>query len=205
MLCKEEFSNIEGNKLTFLVERLRKDITAISDQVTRLFLERDRNTLKKLYAEHYPTVEKYIVQNSGNAEEAKDVFQEAITAAWLNVKEGKFEPKDETALGGYLYRIARYKWLDKVKSKEYRTTVRLADDYDPAEEAEINERDEKLRKLRLLYAQLGERCQLILNRFYYGKMSLEEIGEELGFDAATVKTQKYRCMKKLRTLKNEKS
>lgn len=149
-------------------------------------------------------MEAYIIQNSGSADDAKDIFQEAITAAWLNTKEGKFTPQDESSLGGYIYRIAKFKWLDKVKSKSYKSTMRLADDYDPAEESPVDdEREDRLNHLRSLYAQLGEKCQNILNRFYYSKMSLDEIGSELGFDAATVKTQKYRCMKKLRTLKIE--
>ena len=178
-------------------------IPPISDKVTHRFLEHDRSTLKEIYSKNYPSVEAYITQNSGSSDDAKDIFQEAITAAWLNAKEGKFIPQDETSLGGYIYRIAKFKWLDRVKSKSYKSTMRLAEDYDPAEGIEIDDSNERLNRLRTIYAQLGEKCQNILNRFYYGKMSLEEIGEELGFDAATVKTQKYRCMKKLRNLNSK--
>ena len=175
----------------------------ISDKVTRRFLENDRATLKEIYAKNYPSVEAYIYQNSGNSDDAKDIFQEAITAAWLNTKQGKFEPKDESSLGGYIYRIAKFKWLDRVKSKSYKSTMRLADDYDPAEEVESDNSDERIDQLREMYRKLGDKCQNLLNKFYYAKMSLEEIGAELGFDAATVKTQKYRCMKKLKSLKTE--
>jgi RNA polymerase sigma factor (sigma-70 family) len=185
------------------LRRTEGKIPEISDKMTRLFVKHDRVTLKEIYAKHYPAVENYIQQNSGNREDAKDIFQEAITAAWLNTREGKFTPQDESALGGYIFRIAKYKWLDKVRSKAHRSTVRMAEVDDRVEESEINERDEKLAQLRKIYGQLGERCQSILNKFYYSKMSLDQIGEEMGFDAATVKTQKYRCMKKLRTLKNE--
>lgn len=178
-------------------------IPPISDKVTLRFLEHDRATLKEIYSKNYPSVEAYIMQNSGSSDDAKDIFQESITAAWLNTKEGKFTPQDETSLGGYIYRIAKFKWLDRVKSKSYKSTMRLAEDYDPAEDAEVDEGDDKLDQLRTIYAQLGEKCKNILNRFYYAKMSLDEIGSELGFDAATVKTQKYRCMKKLRDLNSE--
>jgi len=185
------------------VQSKKDKIPPISDKVTLRFLEHDRATLKDIYTKNYPSVAAYIMQNSGSGDDAKDIFQEAITAAWLNAKEGKFTPQDESSLGGYIYRIAKFKWLDRVKSKSYKSTMRLAEDYDPAEEIEVDESDEKLAQLRTIYAQLGEKCKNILNRFYYGKMSLDEIGSELGFDAATVKTQKYRCIKKLRDLNSE--
>ena len=175
-------------------------IPPISDKVTLRFLEHDRATLKEIYSKNYPSVEAYIIKNSGSSDDAKDIFQEAITAAWLNAKEGKFTPQDESSLGGYIYRIAKFKWLDRIKSKSFKSTMRLAEDYDPADEIEEDESEEKLNQLRNIYSQLGEKCRIILNRFYYAKMSLDEIGNELGFEAATVKTQKYRCMKKLREL-----
>ncbi len=182
----------------------QNNLPPISNDVTRRFIEHDRFTLKEIYAKNYPSVEAYIKQNSGSSDDAKDIFQEAITAAWLNAKEGKFTPQDESSLGGYIYRIAKFKWLDRVKSKSYKSTIRLAEDYDPAEEVEEqDDKSEKLNHMRDLYAQLGDKCRNILNRFYYAKMSLDEIGSELGFDAATVKTQKYRCMKKLRDLNSE--
>lgn len=186
------------------MERTEGNIPPNLDEATRKFLKHDRVTLKDIYAKHYPSVENYVLQNSGSGDDAKDIFQEAITAAWLNTKEGKFEPNDASALGGYIFRIAKYKWLDKLKSKSYRSTLRLADDFDPEEEKpESSFQDERLEQLRNIYAQLGDKCQNILNRFYYAKMSLEDIGSEMGFDAATVKTQKYRCMKKLRQLKDQ--
>ncbi len=187
------------------MERKQAKIPPISDTVTLRFLKHDRATLKEIYATNYPSVEAYIKQNSGSSDDAKDVFQEAITGAWINTKEGKFHPKDESSLGGYIYSIAKHKWLDRIKSKSYRSTMRLAEDYDPAEENETDIDDEKVFQLRQTYSKIGDKCQAILNRFYYGKMSLEEIGEELGFDAATVKTQKYRCMKKLRELNSGKN
>ena len=184
------------------MERTEGQIPPTYDAITRRFLEHDRVTLKEVYAKNYPSVETYILQNSGSEDDAKDVFQEAILAAWLNTREGKFHPKDESSLGGYIYRIARYKWLDRLKSKAFRRNIRLEEDHDIAQEIEKSDQTERLEKLRQLYANIGEKCREILNRFYYAKMSLDEIGSELGFDAATVKTQKYRCMKKLRTLNN---
>lgn len=167
------------------------------------FIENDRRCIEHIYSENFKTVEQYILKNSGKEDDAKDIYQEAIVAAWLNLKEGRFEVQTGKSLGGYIYQIAKYKWLDKLRSKEYRTTLRLVhDNQTQSEEFEEygKEEEQEIQYLKELYSQLNEKCKAILNRFYYEKKSLAEIGQDLNYDSATVKTLKYRCMKKLRDL-----
>lgn len=166
------------------------------------FRQNDRRSLNKIYSMHYSSVEHYIFTNSGSEADAKDIFQEAILAAWLNVKEGKFIPKNSDSLGGYIFQISKFKWLDKLKSKAYKSTLRIEreETIDDGHE-EINEKvvqEERINYLKKLYSKLDEKCKSILNGFYYEKKSLEEIGADLSYDAGTLKTMKYRCMKKLK-------
>ncbi|SRR5690554_1712257 len=167
----------------------------------RKFVGKDQRCLERIYMDNYENVQQYILNNSGKSEDAKDIFQEAIVAAWLNVKEGKFEVQSGKSLGGYIFQIAKFKWLDKLKSKEYRATIRLSGENhslpdpqeDYGEEVEL-----KMKYMNELYNQLDEKCKSILSRFYYENKSLAEIGEELKYSSETIKTLKYRCMKKLR-------
>ncbi len=160
--------------------------------------------METIYAENYYSVERYVVSNSGTDDDAKDVYQEAIVAAWINAKEGKFETKTDKSIGGYIFQIAKYKWLDRLKSAQRKATARLVKENlgDPAEDEYTEEQEQRMDKLNELYSKLDEKCKQILNRFYYQKCSLEEIGELLGYDTGTVKTLKYRCMKKLRKFHN---
>ncbi len=163
----------------------------------------NRQSLEKIYTMHYRDVERYIVKNSGTESDAKDVFQEALIAAWLNIKEDKFVPKTEDSLGGYIFQIAKYKWLDKLKSKAHKQTIRLV--REDTADAPYDFDDIELQKVRAhylkkLYENLDQKCRAILDRFYYQKMNLEEIGSELSYDTGTIKTLKYRCMKKLRAV-----
>lgn len=166
------------------------------------FRQNDRRSLNKIYSMHYSSVEHYIFSNNGSEADAKDIFQEAILAAWLNVKEGKFTPQNSDSLGGYIFQISKFKWLDKLKSKAHRSTLRIEreETIDDGNE-EINEKvvqEERINYLKSLYSKLDDKCKSILNSFYYEKKSLEEIGEELSYDAGSLKTMKYRCMKKLK-------
>lgn len=157
--------------------------------------------MEQIYAQNFKSVEMYILKNSGDQADAKDIYQEAIVAAWVNVKEGKFEPQGGKSIGGYIFQIAKYKWLDKLKSKAYKSTVRLEHENQPEAVSDIDyskDDESRLSYLANLYSKLDEKCTSILNRFYYQKMSLEDIGTELGYDQGTVKTLKYRCMKKLK-------
>lgn len=177
------------------------------------FRKSDKRALETLYTNTYGNVESYVVQNSGRADDAKDIFQEAVLSAWLNVQEGAFTPVNGATLEGYVFRIAKYKWLDRLKSKAFRSTVRMendelavteggSDDFD-AELAGMKETDEKIEELKRIFALLDGKCAEILTGFYYEKKSLQEIGSGLGHDAATIKTFKYRCMRKLKALKNK--
>lgn len=167
------------------------------------FIANHHRCLEQIYAENYLTVERYILQNSGERPDAKDIYQEAIVAAWINARDGKFEIKDGKTIGGYIFQIAKYKWLDRLKSKAYRSTIRLVHDNRSDSEGlpeYDDEQESRMQYLKTLYASLNEKCKAILGRFYYEKKSLEEIGLELGYDPGTVKTLKYRCMKKLKSV-----
>lgn len=177
------------------------------DPLLEGFRQNDPRALEIIYASNYRTVEAYVVNNSGRSADAKDVFQEAIMAAWLNVQEGNFTRRGQGSLDGYIFQIAKYKWLDRLKSKSFRSTLRAEGrdfaDTEPLDESLMHETDEKLEKLQKIFELLDQKCATILKSFYYRKKSLPEIGEELGHDAATIKTFKYRCMKKLKSLKDK--
>jgi RNA polymerase sigma factor (sigma-70 family) len=166
------------------------------------FANRDTAVLEQVYKELYPTVRSFVVTNNGTNDDARDVFQEAVMAAWLNVRSGKYRVTERSSLYAYIAQIARYKWLDQLKSSRHRLTSRMDDRTDiPADvptETDTLEAVDQVNYLSQLYGTLGEQCRTILSLFYYEKRSLEEIGKQLNYDASTIRTMKYRCMMKLR-------
>lgn len=167
-----------------------------------LFAKNDSRTMEELYANNYRTVEKFIVRNSGEAVDAKDIFQEAIIAAWLNVKNGQFREVRSGNIEAYIVRIAKNKWLDVLRSSRFKKTVPMVSDTKApmVEELRTEEAIQDVAYLKELYSCLDERCKAVLDRFYFEKMSMEDIAKELHLDAGSVRTAKYRCMMKLRKL-----
>lgn len=169
--------------------------------------ENNHQALDHLYQHNFPAVKQFVLKNSGSESDASDVFQEAIVATWLNIRDGKFQSLNGTPLGGYLFQVARNKWLDKLRSKSFRSTVRLVTEeieYEPiAHEGHDDLKSERIQYLQGLYNKLGDKCKSILKEFYFNNKSLKEIGIDLNYDSETLRTMKYRCMVKLRKMHQE--
>lgn len=154
--------------------------------------------LERHYVRLYPKVKAYVMCNSGNEAEAKDIFQEALLAAWLNANNGKFHGNEQD-FDGYIYQIAKHKWLDQLKSK-YKKATTLKDNFQPLEKTDDIYQETDCKPLLEAVSNLGEPCKRLLQLFYYEQLSLQEIGQKLGYNANVTKTKKYRCMLKLREI-----
>ena len=64
-----------------------------------------------------------------------------------------------------------------------------------------NERDIQFNKMGSALQQLGEPCKTIIEDFYINNKSMQEICEEFGYtNADNAKTQKYKCLQRLKKL-----
>lgn len=166
--------------------------------------------LKQLYIANYYKIEALVLKNNGSKEHAKDVYQDAFIAVWKNVKNDQFIPENETALQGYLYQIAKNKWMDILRSPSFKKTKTIQHELNVLDKNidqnghEKNEEQEFYRK-RLeqtmeAFKNLGAPCKELLTAFYFDKASLRDIADKLKIEENSVRTKKYRCMEKLRQL-----
>lgn len=162
----------------------------------------DPVTIKALYSAHFPTVRQFVLRNSGSVGDAQDVFQEAVTVLWLHVKEGRIGPDTVADPGGYLFRVARNKWLDTLRSAAHKHMRVVADEHIAgAGVEEGTDVEERLQRLRAVYAKLDDRCRTVLDQFYYERKDLATIAAALGVEEESIRTMKYRCMMKLRSFR----
>lgn len=186
---------------------MSKDINSQSvtdgNQIIEQFISNENHALENIYRHNFKIVRSYILKNNGTEADAKDIFQDALIAAWLNMKEGKFTLKNEFSLNSYIYKISKYKWLDKLKSKEMKTTQRIGGvEYEDSDDSmlDFDDAQDKVNYLNSLYNRLDDKCKEVLKLFYYQKKNLKDISSILNYDPGSIRTIKYRCMQKLRKM-----
>jgi len=159
--------------------------------------ETDR-AFRYLYKTHYLMALQFVKNNSGDEDDAADVFQDVLVGFYQNVRKGAF--KGDSAIKTYLYAMIRNQWL--VKLKKNRRTVKLEEPDKTSAGRQIiriENPDEALHKMvEGLLEQVGERCRKLLKLYYFDNLSMTEIANRSNFDNEnSAKTQKYKCMQKL--------
>ena len=177
----------------------------IDHQLQLITAIKDNNSivLKGFYTSNYPKIEALILKNSGSQDHAKDVYQDAFISMWNNIRNDAFTPQNDSALQGYLYQIAKNKWMDVLRSKRFKTTQSLTAERSlflkQDEDLEDDDYDIKLNTTMNAFKDLGQPCKDLLKTFYFEKKSLRDIASELNIEETSVRNKKYRCMEKLRT------
>ncbi|HRE52476.1 MAG TPA: sigma-70 family RNA polymerase sigma factor [Flavitalea sp.] len=159
----------------------------------------NETTIKEIYMKNYPAAKKYILLNKGTDEQAKDIYQEAFIAMWRNIRLNRFESRNEHSLKSYLLQIVKNKWIDHLRSAQYRNTVLLNDsDVENNIEEPSPEEQERISLIKRHFKDLGDTCKEVLQRFYYNKESLRAIAGIFNWTEATARNNKYRCIERLR-------
>src|SRR5690554_780779 len=158
----------------------------------------DPALLKWLYQSQYPKVERYVVANHGDHDQAKDIYQEAFLAVWKKIKSADFVVQNSTAVTGYLYKVAKNKWLDQISVRKKQQTVSLEGRSDVSDEEPTESQEPYFKLLWSQFQTMGENCQEILRRFYFQKQNMGEIARHFSWTEATARNNKYRCIQKLR-------
>ena len=153
--------------------------------------------LHYLYESALPHIIKYISQNSGDEDEAKDIFQDAVVALFTTIKLGKFdEEKDPRA---FLYHVARNLWINRIKKRNRQFDISKmqpqVSEESPLSVVITSEKQEAIEKLMEL---AGTKCKELLKYSLYDDMSMKEIAAIMGFSGENVaKSTHYRCKQKL--------
>ncbi len=165
---------------------------AIENSFLQGIAENDYSVLQKIYQTSLPEVTKYIKNNSGGLDDAKDVFQEGILAIYNKIK--KEELVLTTTFHAYLFSVCKNIWLKKLRSKNNKV-LPLSTTWGLTEENEYEELMLKSRKWKLFnqkFSALAEECRKVLQMLFNGQ-SGKEIASEMGYTEDYAKRKKYKC------------
>ena len=170
-------------------------------------LNGNNDVLSALYKKYYNVVLKFILYNSGTSAAAQDIYQETIIVLFESVKKPGFELKCQ--LQTYIFSIAKRLWLKELKKNGKTFLFKESEEnnlVDVSEDLkEFDEKEAEIEKMNNSLIDLGEPCSELIKDFYINKLSMEEIAEKFGYtNADNAKTQKYKCLQRLKRIFFEK-
>lgn len=160
----------------------------------------DRKVIEVLYRNQYPAIKSLIINNNGDIDDARDVFQEALVVLYEKVKAGQFELHCQ--IKTYLYSVARRIWLKRLhQMKPVTGDITVAEETVPVEEdSGLHEKkQEDFRLMDEALNSLGEPCRSLLKAYYLEKQNMNDIADRFGYtNAGNAKNQKYKCLSRLK-------
>lgn len=160
-------------------------------------LRNDDKVLKMIYHNYAGRIKNHVVRNGGSADDAKDIFQDALMIIYKKAQNDDFELTSQ--FYSYLFGICR-NLFDRKRKKNARNSMTKVDldgyIYDSDLEQDLFDR-EKHKIYTEKFQKLDKFCKKILE-LYFTKVRMEEIAITLNLkNAHTARNRKYRCQKEL--------
>jgi RNA polymerase sigma factor (sigma-70 family) len=166
--------------------------------------EKPDKALAILY-KHFPMTRKIVVSSGGNAQDAEDVFQEALLIVCRKVKDPGF--KLTAQLSTYLYSVSRFLWKDELKKRKPLESVDIETGFNANEEKDMEnlvEQESRAKLAEKILDEMGERCRELLLLFYRSGLKLKDIASKMGYSSENAaKNQKYKCLEGARNKMKE--
>ena len=162
----------------------------------------DKKAVETIYKDNFNMVQGLIINNNGSAQEAKDIFQEAMIVLLEKARSGNFELNCQ--IKTYLYSVCRRLWLKKLQqnsrfTSEFENSVGTVPVEEDLEEHE--KRDADFEIMEKAIGSLGEPCKSLIEAFYIEKRNMQDIAAQFGYtNADNAKNQKYKCLMRLKKL-----
>jgi RNA polymerase sigma factor (sigma-70 family) len=162
----------------------------------------DTNAVETIYQNNYSMVQALIINNNGSADDARDIFQEAMIVLYEKAKSGSFELNCQ--LKTYLYSVCRRLWLKRLQQLNHyggevegiAATVPVEDEMEHHEQRNL-----QFANMEKAMNNLGEPCKSLLEAYYLQKRKMTEIAGSFGYtNADNAKNQKYKCLMRLKKL-----
>jgi len=170
----------------------------ISDDILLDKLKKEESaSFKLLYKMYFPLIASYIKQNSGNIQDAEDIFQESIVGLLDKVRQPNFVLT--SSLKTYIFAVSKNIWLKKIRTdKRFFTenNFEAIENYQIDNEAELDNIEEKL--LTWL-EKITAKCQRILRAIFFLNEPMDSLMVKMGWkNKHTASNQKYKCIEQVR-------
>lgn len=161
--------------------------------------QNDKKAIETIYRDNFNMVQSLVVTNNGSADDAKDIFQEAMMVLYEKARSGTFELN--CLLKTYVYSVCRRLWLKKLMHQNRFSLNDVSEETVAVEEdlEEHERKDQEFEMMEKAMGNLGQPCKSLLEAFYLQKRNMQEISFSFGYtNADNAKNQKYKCLMRLK-------
>lgn len=162
----------------------------------------DKQAIEAIYRDNYAVIQAFILNNNGDTDEARDIFQEAMIVLYEKAISGNFELNCQ--LRTYIYSVCRRLWLKRLQQLQRFSTHNdhLEETVPVDEDMELHEKkNTDFNMMEMAMSKIGEPCKSLLEAYYIQKKHMQEIASDFGYtNADNAKTQKYKCLMRLKKL-----
>ena len=164
--------------------------------------QHDNQAIEAIYRDNYAMIQAFVLNNSGNIDEARDLFQETMIVLFEKACSGSFELHCQ--LKTFIYSVSRRLWLKRLQQMQrFGTRSEGLEETIPVEEEleSHQKRNDDFELMEKAMGTIGEPCKSLLNAYYLQKKNMQEIADSFGYtNADNAKTQKYKCLMRLKKI-----
>ena len=162
----------------------------------------DKKAIEAIYRDNFNMIQSLVINNNGSADDAKDVFQEALIVLYEKARSGTFELNCQ--IKTYIYSVSRRLWLKRLQQlNRYLPPAESFELAVPVED-EIEEHEKRNAEFDMMdkaIGSLGEPCKSLLEAYYLQKQNMQVIAANFGYtNADNAKNQKYKCLMRLKKI-----
>lgn len=167
----------------------------------------DQRLIRDIYTHHAQAALRWVTQHNGSADDARDIFQEAVLALYDKAQNPDFVLT--CPLGALLHLIWSRRWIDRLRQKKRESVVRLAEEqrYNTESTPDVLTLAEETlaahsaqERMADAFRQISELCQQLLRSLADG-MGASEVAALLQLNSVnTLYRRKNACMERWRTL-----
>lgn len=166
----------------------------------------DQKSLGMLYESYRQEFLRWVMKDFHCPEDdSKDIFQVAVLAVYENIQKGKLDHLT-SSLKTYLFGVGKnlaHEWTRRNQRNQPFEPEHFLQAV-ATDEPDRDALDAKLTLVSVCLSKMGPPCRDLLEQFYFGRKSMEELTLTLGYkNADSAKNQKYKCMGRLRKFYEE--
>lgn len=175
-------------------------------ELLNLLAQGNRQGTTQIYKQHGKPILAWVQNNGGAQADAADILQEAMVVLYEKAQNPEFCLTCK--IGTYLFAVSKHLWYKKLQQRQKQPEFLPDNDGEGSKEWAYEE-DVKTHEERELHyehldaalEQIGEPCRSLLKAFYHQDKSMTEIAADFGYtNPDNAKTQKYKCLNRLRKI-----